>query len=544
MVTEINTQKYIESFCKIRNKAAEIIPLHLNAPQQKLYDAIKAQAKEGKPIRVIILKARQMGFSTLTEAMIFKRTVTKRNVRSGIVAHRDDSTNNLFNMSKLFYEFLPEPLKPVRKASNARELIFDAPNGKGLNSGIKCMTAGGDGIGRSDTFQNLHLSELAFWPGDVKATMTGLLQAVPQNPDTMVIIESTANGFDYFKKLWDSAISGESDYIPVFCAWWELEEYRRSPDPDFKATREEEEIRALYNLDDAQISWRRWAIKNLCGGDIEQFRQEYPACPEEAFITTGSCIFDKAALTARLAVLQPPLRRVCFTYQISGSTLIYTGMQDDERGPVVIYDEPRPGVPYVLGGDTAGDGCDNFAGQVLDNTTGAQAAVLCQKFDEDEYARQMMCLGYYYNTALLGIEVNFSTFPVKECTRLGYPAQYTREAVDTYTGKLQRKFGFRTDSRTRPELIAELVQMARDAPENLRDAATIREMLVFVKNERGRAEAMQGEHDDLVMALGIANRIRSQQSSVIRVQDTIEGKDEFAAQQNGIDDFLNYGNEW
>ncbi len=540
----INTKRYIEKYLKIRDKNAKVIPFKLNQPQCKLYEAIRRQAAAGKPVRVIILKARQMGFSTLTEAMIFKRTSTKRNITSAIVAHQSEATNNLFEMSKRFYSELPPQMQPEKKASNAKELVFNTDGNTGLNSRIKVFTAGGDGIGRSDTLQNLHISELAFWPGDVKATMTGLMQAVPQNPDTMVIIESTANGFDYFKKLWDSAVAGESDYIPVFCAWWELDEYRRQPEPDFKATKEEEEIRAVYKLDDAQISWRRWAIKNLCGGDIEQFRQEYPACPEEAFITTGKCVFDKAALTARLAVLQPPLRRVCFTYRISGETLIYTGMQDDERGPVVIYDEPRPGVPYVLGGDTAGDGCDNFAGQVLDNTTGAQAAVLCQKFDEDEYARQMMCLGYYYNTALLGIEVNFSTFPVKECTRLGYPAQYTREAVDTYTGKLQRKFGFRTDSRTRPELIAELVQMARDAPENLRDAATIREMLVFVKNERGRAEAMQGEHDDLVMALGIANRIRSQQSSVIRVQDTIEEKDEFAAQQNGIDDFLNYGNEW
>ena len=186
-------------------------------------------------------------------------------------------------------------------------------------------------------------------------------------------------------------------------------------------------------LDHEQLAWRRWAIENNCGGDVELFRQEYPACPEEAFLSTGSCIFDKAALMARLQALEPPLRRVRFEYAERGGLLTLVGAVDDKAGPVLIYREPEPGKPYVLGGDTAGDGSDNFTGQVLDNTTGGQVAVLKQPFDEDEYARQMMCLGYFYNTALLGIEANFSTFPIKECTRLGYPRQYAREVTDSYT---------------------------------------------------------------------------------------------------------------
>ena len=384
----INTKKYIEQFLQIRTKSAEVVPLRLNAPQQKLYAALAAQARAGKPLRAIVLKARQMGFSTLTEAMIFKRTATRKNVRSGIVAHDEDATNNLYRMTKLFYERLPEPMQPQRRALNARELVFNDAEGHGLNSSIRVMTAGGKGVGRSETFQNLHLSEVAFWPGDKLGTFTGLMQAVPDKPETMVIVESTANGFDFFKELWDAAVAGRNDFVPVFCAWWELPEYRR----------------------------------------------------------------------------------------------------------------------------TCGDGSDNFTGQVLDNTTGGQVAVLKQPFDEDEYARQMMCLGYFYNTALLGIEANFSTFPIKECTRLGYPRQYAREVTDSYTQRLERRYGFRTDPKSRPLAIAELVRYAREHPEELRDADTIREMLVFVKNERGRPEAMQGEHDDLVMGLAIAHAIRGQQS--------------------------------
>lgn len=561
----INTQKYIEQYLQIRTKNAEIVPLRLNAPQKKLYGALAAQARAGKPLRAIVLKARQMGFSTLTEALIFKRTATRRAVRSGIVAHRDDSSNNLFNMSKRFYDNLPPALQPQCRASNARELVFDTPGrpggasraagslpegGAGLGSSIKVMTAGGPGIGRSETFQNLHLSEYAFWPGDKEATLAGLLNAVPDAPDTMVIIESTANGFDAFKRRWDDAVAGKSGFVPVFCAWWELEEYRRAPEPGFVRTAAEEALAGLYGLDDAQLAWRRGCIKDVCGGNVELFHQEYPSCPEEAFLSTGTCIFDKTALTARLAALPAPVRRVRFTYAERGDVLTLTGVEDDPRGPVLVYRAPEPGRPYVIGGDTAGDGSDWFTGQVLDNTTGEQAAVLRQRFDEDEYARQMMCLGYWYNTALLGIEVNFSTFPVKECTRLGYPRQYQREVQDSYTGRLQQRFGFRTDQKSRPAAIAQLVRYAREHPEGLRDAETLREMLVFVKNERGRPEAMRGEHDDLVMALAIAHACRAQQSALPqRDEEGAEGAgwpewpegDEDGAGDEALGEFLAFG---
>ena len=180
----INTKKYIESCLKIKTKEMSVEPFILNEPQQKYYDAVKKLHEQGKPVRIIILKARQMGFSTLTEGLIFKRTSTKNNVNSGIVAHKEEATTNLFNMSQLFYECLPEPLKPQIKKSNAKELIFDNKDGTGLKSKIKCMTAGGNGIGRSDTFQNLHISEYAFWKGDKRNTLAGLLQSVPDIPES------------------------------------------------------------------------------------------------------------------------------------------------------------------------------------------------------------------------------------------------------------------------------------------------------------------------------------------------------------------------
>ena len=120
----------------------------------------------------------------------------------------------------------------------------------------------------------------------------------------------------------------------------------------------------------------------------------------------------------------------------------------------------------------------------------------------------------YYNEALVGVEVNYSTHPVKELQRLNYPRQYTREQTDTYTGALKKAYGFNTNTATWPVIIAELVEAARDNLENIVDDATLAEMLSFAKNDKGRAEALPGKHDDLVMSLAIANHIRPQQSMV------------------------------
>ena len=255
----INTKKYIEEYLKIQDKNAKIIPFKINKPQQKFYEAISEQYRQGKPQRAIVLKARQMGFSTLTEGIIFKKTTTRHNVKSGIVTHEAGATTNLFKMSKRFYDNLPNELKPTIKNSNAKELIFDNNEGTGLQSTIKCMTAGNDKIGRSDTFQNLHVSEYAFWEGDKRATLVGLMQTVPYNVDTLVIVESTANGYDEFKEMWDDAVAGKSDFVPVFCAWWELEGYRLQcelfkkamrPHCDREETPKERVERELKELED------------------------------------------------------------------------------------------------------------------------------------------------------------------------------------------------------------------------------------------------------------------------------------------------------
>lgn len=521
-----NAGEYIRRYLKIRTKAGKLVPLRLNPPQQKLYDVVAEQVRERRPIRIIILKARQMGFSTLTEAMIFHRTVTREMVQSLIVAHQEDSTANLFTMSRLYYECLPDLIRPMKKASNAQELLFENPTKNpeekkrepGLRSRIRCATAGGRGIGRSDTLQNVHLSEFAFWPGRKRVTFAGIMQAVPDLPETMVIIESTANGFDEFKDMWDDAVEawnkGERDgIIPVFFAWWEMPEYRRKVSPDFVPTAEEEKLKEIYHLDNEQLAWRRWCIKTNCGGDVSLFKQEYPASPDEAFIMSGACVFNSdAVVLQRERVRKLPRKTGRFAYDYDGLHITKIRWVDAWDGEISILRDPAAGKPYVIGGDTAGEGSDWFVGQALDNVTGQQAAVLHQEFGEGEYVRQMYCLGMYYNTALLGVESNFSTFPNAELQRLGYPKIYVREHLDTYTGKLKEAYGFRTDQITRPRIISELVELAAQHLELIEDYETLGEMLTFVKNERGRPQAQEGKHDDMVMALAIAYHIRPQQT--------------------------------
>ena len=518
--------QYAPRCLMIQSKTGEIVPLRMNAPQRRLYQQVEELKAKGLPVRVLVLKARQMGFSTLLEGMLFHASATAFHVNSLVVAHKNEATRNLFGMTRRYYDNLPSPVRPMRRASSAQEIEFsaprDAPAGAlGLDSSIRMATAGGQGIGRGFTLRNVHLSEFAFWPGDKSETLNGIMQAVPGEAGTMVFIESTANGFDQFKELWDEAVEGwnkgERDgWCPFFAAWWEMEEYRRTVPEDFQRTPEEEEIAGAYGLDDAQLSWRRWCIKTNCGGDVNLFRQEYPACPEEAFLASGACIFDQDAILAWLAQVRETVPTVGrFVYQYDGFRVTDWRFEACEDGEIVILREPLPGQPYVIGGDTAGESgtewSDYFTAQALDNASGEQVARFRGKPDEDEYARQMYCMGMYYNRALLGVEVNFSTHPTKELDRLGYPNLYVREVPDTYTGKVKKAYGWRTDRITRPDIIAGLKEVARDALHTIRDEETLQEMLSFAKNDAGRAEALPGKHDDLVMALAIAHGIRGQQ---------------------------------
>lgn len=235
----------------------------------------------------------------------------------------------------------------------------------------------------------------------------------------------------------------------------------------------------------------------------------------------GKTVFDAKAITKRLDVLPKPLKVGYFKYDYDDVKISNIRWVNDKNGYINIYEIPNSPkmTKYCIGGDTAGDGSDYFTGHVLDAKTGKQVAVLKHQFDADQYTKQMYCLGKYYSTpnrygtrddALIGIEANFDSFPIRELTRLGYNNQYVREKIDEYTGKTEKRFGFKTTSITRPTIISSLIEIVREHVDLLNDKDTLEELLTIIRNEKGRIEAPEGGHDDQMMGLAIAYEIRSQ----------------------------------
>ena len=252
----------------------------------------------------------------------------------------------------------------------------------------------------------------------------------------------------------------------------------------------------------------------------------------------GKTVFDARSIQHRLDNLEKPLKIGYFTYDYDGLKLSNIKWVNDKDGYIKIYQVPNtPEITeYCIGGDTAGEGSDFFTGHVLDAKTGHQVAVLQHQFDADQYTRQMYCLGKYYCDALIGIEANFDSYPIMELQRLGYTKQYTRTAQDTYTGKTEKRYGFKTTSLTRPTIISKLIEIVREHCDTINDKATLEELLTIIRNEKGRIEAPVGGHDDMMMGLAIAHHIREQvvfPSEVIEVKPQhhfkIEQKFEFTS---------------
>ena len=511
-MSDFTARDFIEEFFKIRDKSGNLVKLKFNYAQERFYELLK-ESYGNKPSRFIVLKARQLGISTFTEAFITFMTMFNPNTSSVLLAHQSDSASAIFNMTKLFVNELPLSMQPQQKYSNAKEIVFDGENG--LKSSVRVMVA--SDATRGSTYKYAHLSEVAFWEHPEEALLA-LNQAVPMTNDSLIVIESTANGFNYFYNLWQDAVNGRNDYTPIFFPWYVDPNYSR-PYDGFEMTLYEQSIREKFNLTMEQLQWRRWCIANNCGGDETKFRQEYPITPEEAFITSGTSVFNSELILEHMKNLTPPLRTGYFSYDYDGLHLTNIHWVNDPLGYIKIYKEPSGS--SVIGGDTAGEGSDFFAGQVLDSQ-GNLCATLHKQFDGDLYVKQMYCLGTYYHS-LIAIESNFDTFPNRELQRLRYPSIYVREKYDQIVSDVQERYGFKTTALTRPQIITQLVEIAREHIEKIQDRETLQEMLSFVRNAKGRPEASEGAHDDLVMALAIAyeamHQLPSSTKKSVIVQD-------------------------
>jgi hypothetical protein len=284
---------FAESLLRVRAKSGRDTPLRLNRAQHFLHERLERQLAQTGKVRALVLKGRQQGVSTYMQARFFWRVWGGFGRRAYILTHRQDATQNLFDMTRRFYDRLPPALRPSTSAANERELVFD-----GLDSGYQVATAGARATGRSATVQLVHGSEVAYWPA-AEDHMAGLAQTVPNLPGTEIVLESTANGAgNLLHRLWQSAERGESDYIAVFIPWHWQEEYTRTVPPDFRPTEEESAYARAHGLSPGQVAWRHFKIVDDFAGDVARFHAEYPASAAEAFVAVGHDPLISPALVA------------------------------------------------------------------------------------------------------------------------------------------------------------------------------------------------------------------------------------------------------
>lgn len=507
--------KLVQVAFTIVDKKKKTVPFFFNEVQADFVKRLENR-KKGRPF--FILKGRQQGFTSLITAIQLAFAITNKNFSGMTVANTQENTDTIFNdKARAVYERLPGILRPHEKFNNRKEYYFDL-----LNSSWRVATATKE-LGRSKTLNFCHLSESAFYECSMADLQKSLGEAFTQ--DAIIIYETTANGYNEAKDLWDSG-SCEN----VFYDWSMTEEYSSN------------DLSVLDNLGDSwiknrvellrakgkkeeQIAW--FVTKYNAYLDKSSIRQEYPCFAEEAFVASGDCEFGNELVIKQIEAVRnkPFCRRGHFDYKVRLSSyaeddsleLYDIEWIDDEHGDITIHSEPehddlKGDKPYTIGGDTAGEGSDYYTAKVIDNMTGKTVATYRrQNTDDDLYADQIYCLGKLYHDALIGIEVNFSYEPNARLRRLGYDNIYTRERLDNETNRYEKRFGFKTTSLTRPVIISGLKRKWRESDGNIEcDLDTLHEMLTFVKNDKGRPEAIVGKHDDLVMALAIAHQVSEQ----------------------------------
>ena len=524
-------EKLIELVFIVVDKNQKTMPFFLNDVQHDFMDTLNKAIEDYEAgiisdISLLVLKGRQQGFTTVVTAYQLSCSILNKNFQGFTLADKSDNSEAIFqNKAKFPYSQLPEILKPTEKFNNRRQLLFEK-----INSSWAVDTATKN-VGRSRTVNFFHGSECAFWQDGIASVQGALGEAFTRN--CIKIWESTANGFNDYQKMWNSGV-----HINCFYEWWKTSEYRvnfhsEEVMQDFLHQIDTKKgwiwdrlrwLRSEKDLEPEQLFWYWNKYEKYLDKDL--IKQEYPCTPHEAFLLSGKNVFDTEIILKRLENLKKPIKVGYFTYDYDGLRITNIKWVSDKNGYIKIYQVPNvPAITeYCIGGDTAGEGSDFFTGHVLDAKTGQQVAHLKHQFDADQYTRQMYCLGKYYKDALIGIEANFDSYPIMELQRLGYPKQYTRTAQDTYTGKTEKRFGFKTTSLTRPTAISRLIEIVREHCETICDKETLEELLTIVRNEKGRIEAPEGGHDDDMMGLAIAHQIREQ---VVFPSEVIEVKPQY-----------------
>lgn len=488
----------------IQMKDLQVERLDLDSPfawaQKELCAEIERQYNLGLPVRIIVLKGRQLGISTASEGVLFNWTFLHPGTRSLVIAHESRAAQHLFDMTKLMWEEWPFREMYHEKHNTQKTLSWLE-----TRSSMSVATARNAGSGRSFTYHAVHCSECAFWE-DPERLMVGLNQSVPYKHGTVVILESTANGVgNWFHEEWLRAKHGESQFVPLFFPWYRHEEYA-FPGTSLRQsefTKVERDLVGEYKLTPAQVAWRRHSIKNDCLNDENQFQQEYPCSPEEAFLSTGHNVF--------------PLTKLDECYEprngITGMLVNNNGkieFIEDATGPLTIFKYPGHNSTkskYVVAGDpsrtTTGDGA---CAQIVNRFTFEQVAVWHGNVEPVDFAHRLIELAFYYNEALLNVEIEgpgYGTIAV--LLELGYPNLWQHRWADKAPGKVSTSYGWSTNYQRKYLAISRVIWLLGQNRLTIHDNVTYDQMTTYVALPNGElGPASWKMYDDAVMALAIA----------------------------------------
>jgi hypothetical protein len=509
---EDNYPLFAREQLKIRpKKPGPPIPLEFNFVQTYVHKKLEKQKAKTGRVRALILKGRQQGISTEIEGRFFHLETFGEGLRAFILTHEQDATNNLFEMVERYQANVDPAFRNKAKISNAKEMLFEA-----TDCGYKVGTAGTKGVGRSFTGQLFHGSEVAFWP-HADTHSAGVIQAIPNEPGTEIILESTANGVgNYFHQAWLDAVNGKSEYQAIFIPWYWQFEYRAPYKGTEEVTpaelEEEAQLRERFGLDDNQIQWRRDKIDELKSKD--KFKQEYPCHWREAFLFSGRKYFPAEALERQESHVREPI--AVGVLEQSKDTLIF---KEQSNGYLEIFEYPKEDEDYVIGGDIAtgeaegGPGSDDEGdanvGHVFKRGNRfEQVARFTPIGGADDMGRCSVLVAEYYGGRVpVGLErTGVGLTAVVAARDTGYKhLLHTAEGKEATTkAKKKTKLGWDTTPASRPGLCAKLLEGIRDGWLVLRSESTLSEFSTFITGSGGRPEGAEGCHDDEVFAAGIA----------------------------------------
>ena len=543
----LNLKKFeiYSKFLKIKTKDRRLIPFSPDSwfGSQKYFHSEWIRRKaEGRLQWFLILKYRQGGVSTYSEARIFHNTVTHRNTNSLILADKKPKAAYIFDMCHTFWQMLPPELQPEKRSSTQSRLIFDTGDrdtNPGLRSAIYIDTALDPEAGQSMTLHNVHCTEAASYPylGEL---FTNLIPSIPKTPDAIAIIESTAKGAgEEFHQEWLQARAGKSIFNAVFIGWY-MSEYRLQEGtqlydeyaPHGKYTKYEKNIiRIAYKeykveISDEQIAWRRWSIDQEFRGDEDSFNQEYPGYDEEAFIVAGNVEFDRKRLKDIQANVVKPLHQCEIVIDHIGDYDIRGHLEARDGGQLWIWREPEANHIYRVSIDPAGGidtiSKDYIAMQVIDVGLREQVAEYQIRTDQIRAAHIGVILARYYNEAKLVIELNYGFGTQNEAKRYYYNF-YHHQHLDRMTNKITDRIGFWSTWQYKKETIGYAHFAINEGLYKINSSRLSSELNTFVSQGGEQlAAAAPGCHDDLVMAwiIGVYTAYQEREEVDYAAKDT------------------------